>query len=67
MISPTTVGEIQRKLGLPRNRKNLQLLTEWWIEIERWEREQCAQIAEAIDSERGNEKEIARAIRERTE
>lgn len=26
-------------------------------------REQCAQIAEAIDSGRGNEKEIARAIR----
>lgn len=27
------------------------------------ERERCAQIAEAIDSGRGNEKEIARAIR----
>lgn len=29
------------------------------------EREACAQIAEAIDSKRGNEAEIARAIRER--
>ncbi len=27
------------------------------------ERERCARIAEAIDSGRGNEKEIARAIR----
>lgn len=27
------------------------------------ERERCAQIAEAIDSGRGNEKEIAHAIR----
>lgn len=27
------------------------------------ERERCAQIAEAIDSGRGNEKEIAKAIR----
>jgi hypothetical protein len=30
------------------------------------ERERCAQIALAIDSKRGNEKEIARAIREQT-
>jgi hypothetical protein len=30
------------------------------------ERERCAQIALAIDSGRGNEKEIARAIRELT-
>lgn len=28
------------------------------------ERERCAQIAEAIDSGRGNEKQIARAIRD---
>lgn len=30
------------------------------------EREQCAEIALAIDSGRGNEKEIARAIRARS-
>lgn len=30
------------------------------------ERERCAQIALAIDSKRGNEKEIARAIRAQT-
>lgn len=29
------------------------------------ERERCAKIAEAIDSKRGNEAEIARAIRDR--
>ena len=28
------------------------------------ERERCAKIAEAIDSNRGNEKEIAKAIRD---
>ena len=30
------------------------------------EREACAELAEAIDSGRGNEKEIARAIRARS-
>lgn len=31
------------------------------------ERERCVQIALAIDSKRGNEKEIARAIRAQTQ
>lgn len=43
--------------------ENLALL---FAKVRAEERERCAHIALAIDSKRGNEKEIARAIRNQT-
>lgn len=63
-ISPETVAGIARELELTQS--SWPLLRAWWNEIEQWERESCAEIADALDSGRGNEKEIARAIRKRT-
>ena len=55
MISPPTVDEIRHQLGL--SESAAPLLRAWWGDIERWEREQCAQVADAVVrvSERGGQ------------
>ena len=45
MISAPTVDEIRHQLGL--SESAAPLLRAWWGDIERWEREQCAQVADA--------------------
>ncbi len=62
MNEPTTVDDFRRFLGLPEHLSAH--FQAWRNEIEQWEREQCALVAECIEEDAG--KAIAAGIRLRS-